>query len=55
MATPSVVSDVSIKKISNGYVLSWSEPQGDLWSFVEYYALSLEDVTQRLKTLFQGT
>ncbi len=50
---------VRIRKIENGYVLSWEEEKdvgGDLGYtvYVEYYAPSLPNLVQRLTTLFHG-
>jgi hypothetical protein len=51
---------IRINKIDNGYILRWAEEhdaddncRGCIATH-EYYAQSLEDALQRMKTLFQG-
>lgn len=56
MDTQFAVSKVDIRKIENGYILSWYDGPEDNFAtpFVEFHAPSLEATFQRLAVLFQG-
>jgi hypothetical protein len=49
-------TDVRIRKIENGYLLSWSEPvdrrfPDDVQAYREYYAVSLADMVTYLEVI----
>mgnify|MGYP000234519210 CR=1 FL=1 len=56
MDTPSAVSEIKVKRIDNGFVVTWTQQydaEEQMYAFHEYYTQSFFDLFEKVENIFK--